>query len=169
MEETHASSKSAVEMADVHFRKMQIEDLHLVMKNENLSYSHPWTQGIFADCIHAGHECWLFLIDKEILGHSVLSVAAGESHLQNVCIHPHHQGKGYGRALVEYMLVCAGRRKAETVFLEVRSSNVIAYKLYESMGFNEVGIRDAYYPGKSVREDAIVFAKELTYGEDEVN
>jgi len=66
-----------------------------------------------------------------------------------------------GRALVEHMLGCAEERKAKTVFLEVRTSNVIAYKLHESLGFNEVGIRDGYYPGKGGREDVIVFAKEL--------
>jgi len=160
---TIAPFKSVIAMADIRFRKMQIEDLHFVLKNENLSYSHPWTQGIFTDCIRAGHECWLFLVDNEILGHSILSIAAGESHLQNVCIHPLHQGKGYGRILVEHMLTAAARRQATTVFLEIRSSNVIAYKLYESLGFNEVGVRDAYYPGKSSREDAIIFAKELMH------
>lgn len=164
MAKTLTPAKSIVVMEGVHFRKMQIEDLPLVMKNEKLSYSHPWTQGIFVDCINAGHECWLFLIESKILGHSILSIAAGESHLQNVCINPAYQGRGYGRELVEHMLICAENRKARTVFLEVRSSNVIAYKLYESLGFNEVGIRNGYYPGESGREDAIVFAKELIFG-----
>jgi len=140
---------------------MQIEDLPSVLENEVNSYSHPWSLGIFADCIQSGHECWVVLHSESIIGHSIMSVAAGESHLQNVCINPANQGGGFGRELVEHMLVRANSRGACRIFLEVRTSNVIAYKLYESLGFNELGIRDGYYPGLSGREDAIMFAKEL--------
>ncbi len=149
-------------MAKIDFSRMDVTDLPSVMENEALSYSHPWTSGIFADCIGAGHECWLFQLENTLIGHSVLSVAADESHLQNVCIHPDYQGNGYGRLLVEHMLLCAKSRKAGSVFLEVRTSNLVAYKLYESLGFNEVGLRPAYYPGDKGREDAIVFAKQLS-------
>lgn len=140
---------------------MQVEDLPFVIENDALSYSHPWSLGIFADCIQSGHECWLVLLDKDIIGHSILSIAAGESHLQNVCINPANQGSGFGRKLVEHMVAQASKRGAERIFLEVRTSNLIAYKLYESMGFNELGIRDGYYPGEAGREDAIMFGKEL--------
>jgi len=47
------------------------------------------------------------------------------------------------------------------MFLEVRPSNLVAYKLYEKLGFNEVGIRENYYPAFAGREDAVVLAKEL--------
>jgi ribosomal-protein-alanine N-acetyltransferase len=37
-------------------------------------------------------------------------------------------------------------------------------RLYEKFGFNEVGVRNNYYPAKNGREDAIVLAKELKIG-----
>ncbi|MFT5209305.1 MAG: ribosomal-protein-alanine N-acetyltransferase [Flavobacterium sp.] len=148
-------------LGQLRFRKMQIEDLSSVMENEISAYSHPWPKGIFADCIDSGHECWTVILSDVLIGHSILSVAAGESHLQNVCIVPSHQGRGYGRKLVEYMLSMAISRGADRIFLEVRTSNLTAYKLYESLGFNELGIRDGYYPGDSGREDGIMFGKEL--------
>jgi len=153
---------SSVEL-DYDFRAMQLDDLPSVIENERQSYSHPWSEGIFADCVKSGHECWLFLNRDSVAGHGILSIVADESHLLNVCVKPSLRGRGYGRILVEYMLDRARLQLVSCVFLEVRPSNLIAYKLYESMGFNEVGLRKDYYPAKSGREDAIVFAKELLY------
>jgi ribosomal-protein-alanine N-acetyltransferase len=146
---------------DYTFRKMKATDLPKVLNNERRSYTHPWTEGIFSDCIHSGYQCWLLLYRGKIIGHGILSVAAGESHLLNACVHPDYQGQGLGRVLVDYLLARAAENKATSVFLEVRPSNLTAYKLYESMGFNEVGIRRDYYPAFIGREDALVLAKEL--------
>ena len=95
------------------------------------------------------------------LGHGVLSVAAGEAHLLNVCVHPDCQGNGFGRNIVEYLITRARQGEATTMFLEVRPSNQVACNLYEDLGFNEVGIRENYYPAYVGREDALVLAKEL--------
>ena len=50
---------------------------------------------------------------------------------------------------------------AEQAFLEVRVSNDPAIKLYESNGFRQVGRRKHYYPAGDVREDALVYRREL--------
>jgi len=122
---------------------------------------HPWTEGIFRDCLRNGQECWLLMSSNLNVGHGILSIAAGESHLLNVCVHPDFQGHGFGRILVEHVLERARAGKASTIFLEVRPSNVAACELYDKLGFNEVGIRENYYPSKVGREDALVLAKEL--------
>lgn len=153
---------SSVEL-EYEFRTMKLGDIGAVLENELLGYSHPWSRDIFIDCIKSGHECHLFVLRDDIVGHGVLSVAAGESHLLNVCISPAFQGLGFGRILVKRMLDCARMRKVSSVFLEVRPSNVVAYELYESLGFNEVGLRKNYYPADVGREDAIVMAKEIIY------
>ncbi len=151
---------SAVEL-EYRLVRMTQGDVPTVLKNERRAYSHPWTEGIFLDCVKSGYECWLFVLEGRNIGHGILSVAAGESHLLNVCVNPDYQGRGYGRALVEYMLGCAQRAGARSVFLEVRTSNVVAYQLYEDLGFNEVGLRRDYYPAFAGREDALVLAKEF--------
>ena len=143
-------------------RPMQLADLPDVLRNERRGYTHPWTEGIFRDCLrNNGQECWLLMYSETAVGHGILSVAAGESHLLNVCVHPDFQGNGFGRVLVEHLLDRARAREASTIFLEVRPSNVVACELYEKLGFNEVGIRENYYPAYVGREDAIVLAKEL--------
>ncbi len=149
-------------------RPMQREDLPDVLRNERSSYVYPWSEGIFEECLTLGHECWLSVFgndssDKTTItaGHGVLSVAAGESHLLNVCVHPDWRGNGMGRVMVEHLLKRAQTLRASVIFLEVRPSNLMACKLYETLGFNEVDIRHDYYPTITGREDAIVLAKEL--------
>ena len=68
------------------------------------------------------------------------------------------QGEGLGRIMVEHMLKCARNKGAARTFLEVRPSNHVAIKLYESMGFTQIGERRGYYPGHEGREDALVLA-----------
>lgn len=145
------------------FKPMRLIDLPHVLGNERRSYTHPWTEGIFRDCLKSGYECWLLCNLEKIIGHGILSIAASESHILNVCVHPELQGKGYGRALTKHLLDKAELARAERVFLEVRSSNRVAYELYESLGFNEIGVRENYYPAYAGREDALVLAKELIY------
>ena len=142
-------------------RRMQMEDLPQVLRNERRGYTHPWSEGIFKDCLTNGHECWLMTASGKVVGHGIVSVAAGESHLLNVCVHPDCQGNGFGRVMVEHLLIRARERNASSMFLEVRPSNVVAYQLYEKLGFNEIGRRENYYPAYVGREDALVLAKEL--------
>jgi ribosomal-protein-alanine N-acetyltransferase len=45
------------------------------------------------------------------------------------------------------------------MFLEVRPSNARAIRLYDSLGFNQIGTRNGYYPARNGgREDALVLA-----------
>ena len=143
------------------FREMALADLERVLENESRSYAYPWSRGIFADCMVVGHCCRVACVDDEVVGHGVLSAAAGEAHLLNVCIRRDRQGDGLGRALVLHMLARAKVLGAEVLFLEVRPSNMIALKLYDSLGFSHVGTRKDYYPAALGREDANVLALTL--------
>ncbi|MEK9893055.1 MAG: GNAT family N-acetyltransferase, partial [Pseudomonadales bacterium] len=71
------------------------------------------------------------------------------------------QGQGLGRLALDAALKKASQRLATVMFLEVRDSNQSARALYDSVGFNEIGVRRGYYPAASGREDAVVMAKHL--------
>lgn len=142
-------------------RAMQEHDLDRVMQIELSAYEFPWTRGIFRDCLRGGYGCWVLDRQGVVIGYGVLNVAAGEAHILNVCITPDAQGEGHGRQLVRRLIDLARWHRAERVFLEVRPSNPIAIRLYDSLGFNEIGRRPRYYPGHDGREDAIVMAQEL--------
>ena len=143
------------------FRAMLEADLTPVMAIEGAAYSHPWSPGIFRDCINAGYTCMLMLLDDVAIGHAVMSTAVGEAHILNICVHPDYQGRGLGRRFLEHLLNVAVQKSADTAFLEVRASNKSALSLYDSIGFNEIGVRPGYYPCNDGREDAIIFALNL--------
>ena len=143
------------------FRPMQEEDLADVIEIERRSYPHPWTEMIFSDCMKAGYSCWVCGRRGVIEGYGVLSVAAGESHLLNLCIRPESQQQGLGRKLLTQLIAIARRHTAEVIFLEVRPSNKAACALYMKEDFNELGTRRDYYPDGDGREDALILARTL--------
>jgi ribosomal-protein-alanine N-acetyltransferase len=142
-------------------RPMIQSDVEDVLAVERAAYPYPWTEGILRDCLRAGYCCWVLELDDELIGHGVLSVAVGEAHILNLCVHPDWQGRGLGKHLLHRLLRLAKEHGADTAFLEVRVSNVVARHLYEAEGFNEIGQRRGYYPAHGGREDALVFAKAL--------
>jgi len=143
------------------FRRMQADDLDSVAALEALAYEFPWSRAIFSDCLRAAYECVVLVDADAIIGYGVLSTAAGEAHVLNVCVEPSLHGRGHGRRIVRRLLDIARWHRAERVYLEVRPSNPRAIALYDSMGFNEFGRRPNYYPAKKGREDALVMAIEL--------
>ncbi|WP_135568086.1 ribosomal protein S18-alanine N-acetyltransferase [Solemya elarraichensis gill symbiont] len=140
---------------------MTRQDLGAVMEVEMLAYKHSWTKGIFRDCLQAGYIGVIAERDSTIIGYAMMSSAVGEAHLLNICIHPHLQGRGYGRQLLEHFVGIVRERRVETLFLEVRASNTVAQQLYLDYGFNEIGFRPNYYPDDDKREDALVYAMSL--------
>ena len=142
-------------------RMMREDDLDAVLLIEQRAYPFPWTKGIFRDCLRAGYPAWVLEDSGTIIGYGVLSVAADEAHILNVCTSPEAQGRGHGRRLLRALVQQARGRGAQRLFLEVRPSNPNAMALYQDEGFNEIGRRPRYYPARHGREDAIVMAMEL--------
>ncbi len=142
-------------------RPMCSRDLNAVVAIEQRAYAFPWVFDLFEDCLHAGYSCWVCEGASGIQAYGIMSVGAGECHILNLCVVPECQRHGIGRYLMTHLLHVAQRRHTDTAFLEVRSSNHAALALYLSMGFNEIGVRRAYYPGTRGREDAIMLARSL--------
>ena len=152
---------AAVVKPAIQVRAMRSDDLPKVSELEIASYDFPWSFGVFADCLKAGHPCWVLCVDALVAGYGILSMGAGEAHVLNICIDPNYRGRGLGRHLLLRLLDIARWNGAERTFLEVRPSNPLAKTLYESVGFKEIGKRPRYYPAKNGREDAIVMVLEL--------
>jgi ribosomal-protein-alanine N-acetyltransferase len=145
----------------VRLRPMDDADLDAVIDIESRAYPNPWTIGIFNDCLRVGYDAWVIEEGESVVGYGLLSFAAGEAHLLNLCIDPELQGRGLGRRLLEMLLRRTVRRDTRTVYLEVRASNSRALKLYHAAGFSEIGYRKNYYPDGERREDAVVLSLEL--------
>ena len=145
-----------------HLRDMQESDVPAVMAIERVAYEFPWTEGVLRDCFRFGYICKVYESSAGIIGYGIISIGAGECHFLNICIAPSHQQHGHGARLVAHLLQVARQARARTALLEVRISNKAAFRLYDKMGFNEIGVRKGYYPAvRGTREDALVLMREL--------
>lgn len=146
------------------FSRIAEADLDELLPLENAGHAIPWSREIFQDCMRAGYYCVLARVDQAIAVYAVSSAAAGEAHILNVCVNKSYRRQGYGREAVLHLLDVVKHNKVQTVFLEVRPSNISAISLYDSLGFLEIGQRKGYYPKKGGgREDASVMAMELGF------
>lgn len=142
-------------------RDMDHDDLAMVSDIERRSYEFPWSHGVFRDCLLAGYRSIVLIRENRVAGYGILSVAAGEAHILNLCIDPEFRSLGYGERLLEELLFRARAASVREVFLEVRPSNETALALYRKKGFYQVANRPAYYQSHQGREDAAVLAKKL--------
>ena len=145
------------------FRLMREDDLDTVIAIEQAVYPFPWTRGIFFDCLNIGYLCRVLEFNEKIVAYAVMSVAVGEAHLLTIVVPSSEQGKGYGKKMLNEMITHAVIDNADTMYLEVRTSNKTAIDLYHNRGFNELGIRKRYYPAEKGREDALILALDLTF------
>lgn len=142
----------------VETRTMVHDDLPMVSDIERRGYDFPWSHGVFRDCLLAGYTCVVLERDALVVGYAILSVAAGEAHVLNLCVDPDYRSQGYGARLLDEVLLRARQAGVREVFLEVRPSNVKALALYRKKGFRQVASRRAYYQAKHGREDAAVLS-----------
>ncbi|MFT5350143.1 MAG: ribosomal-protein-alanine N-acetyltransferase [Planctomycetota bacterium] len=144
------------------FRPMVEDDLESIMRVELAAYEYPWSEAIFRDCLRVGYCCWILESDDDFIAYGVMSVGGGESHILNLCVRPDYQNNGMGKEMLNHLMEIARHHNAQTVFLEVRPTNEVAIKLYNTAGFNEIGIRENYYPSDSGKEDALIMARNLS-------
>jgi ribosomal-protein-alanine N-acetyltransferase len=160
-----ASLLHALEKSPPLFRPMDEEDIWGVMAIESHVYQFPWSERIFRDCLSSGYHAWVYEGAGVIVAYGIISkVAASEAHILNICVHPDIQMSGYGRKMVEKLICVAAAQQAQSIFLEVRPSNYGAIRLYERLGFEEIGIRKGYYQAVgNKREDALTMELKLTF------
>ncbi|MCC5793916.1 MAG: ribosomal protein S18-alanine N-acetyltransferase [Chromatiales bacterium] len=144
------------------YRPMRQADLPAVTALEARAYDYPWSGGVFRDCLLAGYIAEVVEQSGEVRGYSIMSVAAGEAHLLNICLAAPLRGGGEGERLLQHMLDLARVAGADRLFLEVRPSNASALRLYERNGFTMLGVRKAYYRARNGKEDALVLVRSLS-------
>jgi [ribosomal protein S18]-alanine N-acetyltransferase len=78
-----------------------------------------------------------------------------EWEVENVVVAADRRRRGIARSLLRELVAAAGSAGVVSIILEVRESNVVALRLYESIGFTREGRRKEYY--QSPVEDALLY------------
>ena len=149
---------SAVEAAHTRVRPMKKEDLSDVVRIEAQGFPDPWPEQSFRECLRFGYHCRVLEQADVIQAYGVMAIGDQEAHLFNLCVDSNHRRCSLGRTLLHHLLEEALGAGVETVFLEVRSSNKPAIRLYRNTGFFQVGVRQGYYRDEGGHEDALVLA-----------
>jgi ribosomal-protein-alanine N-acetyltransferase len=90
------------------------------------------------------------------VGYGVMTIGAEEAHLLTLSVAGGAQRKGWGEKLLRHFIRIAREQHARSMFLDVRESNHAAARLYQRVGFVQVGRRRDYYPAMGGREDSLV-------------
>src|SRR5487761_1113541 len=141
---------------EIGIRPMTEADVAEVFAVERASYQFPWSEGSFRDCRRVGYVCRGPARGSRIVGYGVMSVGAGEAHVLNLCVADNYRCRGLGRRMLGYLLERGAAAGMSEAFLEVRPSNTPAIRLYQAIGFEQVGMRRGYYQAVGGREDAAV-------------
>jgi len=126
---------------------------------EDLFGVEQWSTGMFWNELAAGHHYLVAVDDTDrVLGYAGLACTdPDEAWVQNIAVSRTAQRQGIGRALLVALLARADEVGARSTMLEVAADNGPAQQLYDSYGFEAVGVRRGYYQPSNT--DAIVMRR----------
>lgn len=137
-------------------RQMQEDDIKEIAELEKECFSEPWSESSLRDELTNETARFYVLRDNEnLLGYIGSNNICNEVYITNVAVNGKYRGKGYGKALVNYLIKQSEIEKAFFITLEVRKSNENAVRLYEKCGFRKIGERKNFY--SKPQEDALIY------------
>ena len=143
---------------------MKKEDIDQVLKIEQTSFSMPWSRNLFLSEFRSPLVSTLMValaddpLSRSVIGYIVFWLTADEMHILNLATALEQRRRHVAKRLVLAAMKRAYQKGARRAFLEVRSSNAAAQKLYSSLGFTGTSVRRGYYD--SPVEDAVLMTLE---------
>ena len=126
---------------------------------EKICFSDPWSEKSIASELDRRLSLWLVAMDGEtVVGYVGSQSVLGETDMMNIAVSPNYRRQGIAEKLVVELIEKLREKGNHSLMLEVRASNDPAQKLYEKLGFEQVGRRKNYY--RNPKEDALILRKE---------
>lgn len=142
-------------------REMEREDVEVVSKIEEETFSMPWSKEDFLEMIEADYAHYFVAVETKEnclpIACCGVRIIAGEGQITNVVVAKAYRRKGIALRLMDRMIESARNEGAEAFTLEVRVSNIAAIHLYERLGFKSEGIRRDFY--EKPKENALIMWK----------
>lgn len=140
-------------------RKMELKDIPEIAEIEKHCFSMPWPPAEIERTFLTGNSMFFTAVsDKQVIGYMGMIFVLDEGSIINVAVNDRFRRQGTGRGLLEFLLEQAEQAGIMKISLEVRKSNTAAIKLYESVGFEPVGVRRGFYSNPP--EDALIMCRQ---------
>ena len=140
------------------FRRAIPADATGIAALEEKIFSDAWSYRDVQDLICTeGGMCFTATENGEVIAYVIGRLIAPEGEIYRVAVAPHKRQRGIGYRLLDYAVKTSKGQGLERLFLEVRSRNIPAIRLYTAYGFKEIGVRKRYY--KDPEDDAIVMLR----------
>ena len=134
------------------------------------SFPRGWSDGEFEKMFADAN--YTFLVARRygkahlpIGGFIIVRLAADEAEIISIATDPAYRKKGIARLLLESAIRLLETDRVPTLFLEVDERNFAAIGLYQSLNFEKVGERKAYYASAIGSDEppstALVMQREL--------
>ncbi len=142
------------------FRQMTPEDLGDIIEIENTCFTaDAWSEDDFLYRLNEKDGAVRFINvvaeeNGEVAAYLAAVTVADEMNVDSVAVKPEHRRKGVASKIIDFAI---NKADASVIMLEVRESNLPAISLYQSLGFEKVGMRKDYY--ERPVENAILMTK----------
>jgi ribosomal-protein-alanine N-acetyltransferase len=157
-------------IGDYIIRHCEQRDLVSVIEINMIALPEHYSEYFFESILRELPEAFIIAeINGKTVGYIMCKIEFGFSnfrklgfvkkgHVVSVAVLPEHRGKGLGKALMLEGINGVMNRKSDEIYLEVRTSNESAIKMYQKLGFQiKSKLRTYYRDG----EDAYLMALEF--------
>lgn len=130
-----------------------------IAEMEKLYFSLPWSEDAIISELSNPLSLWVVAVDgAKVVGYVGSQSVLGEADVMNLAVLKEYRKQGIGKGLVCTLIHHLKQKDVHCLTLEVRGSNKNAIRLYDSLGFVQVGRRPNYY--SAPKEDALILRKE---------
>lgn len=129
-------------------------DIEFITYAESVCFEKPWSRQEIGAAVESEYGIGVV---HDGVGYALGTISYDEAELYRIAVLPEKRGIGEGSALLKEFIERCAERGASKIFLEVRSLNVHAIKLYEQVGFRRISVRQGYYGD----DDAFIYLYEM--------
>lgn len=143
----------------IEFVRMGAAHTEQIAQLEKVCFSDPWSIDSINYELTNPLSLWIVaLAGDKVIGYVGSQSVLGEADMMNIAVAPAYRRTGVAKGLVGTLIDALRSENVHSLTLEVRVSNEAAIRLYDLLGFQQVGRRPNYY--HNPKEDALILRKE---------